>query len=67
MPSLDKAFSDFLKALRGEQSYASLASSFGSCFSVAIIPGATQLTAISGARALAMTRVSMCSAALDEQ
>ena len=30
MPSLDKAFSDFLKALRGEQSYASLATSSGS-------------------------------------
>ena len=29
MPSLDKAFSDFLKALRGEQSYASLASKLG--------------------------------------
>jgi transcriptional regulator with XRE-family HTH domain len=29
MPSLDKAFSDFLKALRGEQSYASLARKLG--------------------------------------
>jgi transcriptional regulator with XRE-family HTH domain len=29
MPSLDKAFSDFLKSLRGEQSYASLASKLG--------------------------------------
>lgn len=29
MPSLDKAFSDFLKALRGRQSYASLASKLG--------------------------------------
>jgi hypothetical protein len=29
MPSLDKAFSDFLKALRGEQSYASLANKLG--------------------------------------
>ena len=29
MPSLDKAFSDFLKALRGKQSYASLASKLG--------------------------------------
>jgi len=29
MPSLDKAFSDFLKALRGAQSYASLASKLG--------------------------------------
>ena len=29
MPSLDKAFSDFLKSLRGQQSYASLASELG--------------------------------------
>lgn len=29
MPSLDKAFSEFLKALRGKQSYASLASKLG--------------------------------------
>jgi transcriptional regulator with XRE-family HTH domain len=29
MPSLDKAFSDFLKALRGKQSYASLANKLG--------------------------------------
>jgi DNA-binding phage protein len=29
MPSLDKAFSDFLKSLRGEQGYASLASKLG--------------------------------------
>jgi AraC-like DNA-binding protein len=29
MPSLDKAFSDFLKALRGEQSYGSLARKLG--------------------------------------
>jgi transcriptional regulator with XRE-family HTH domain len=29
MSSLDKAFSDFLKSLRGEQSYASLASKLG--------------------------------------
>src|SRR5437868_9276823 len=32
-----------------------------------IIPGATQFTAISGASALAMTRVNMCSAAFEEQ
>src|ERR1035438_10352297 len=32
-----------------------------------IIPGATALTAICGARALAITPVNMCSAALDEQ
>ena len=32
-----------------------------------IIPGATVLTEISGASALAMTRVSMCRAAFDEQ
>ena len=29
MPSLDKAFSDFLKALRGKRSYASLAKELG--------------------------------------
>jgi hypothetical protein len=32
-----------------------------------IIPGATQFTAISGASAFAMTLVSMCSAAFEEQ
>src|SRR5579863_1594832 len=32
-----------------------------------IMPGATAFTAISGARALAMTLVSMCRAALEEQ
>ena len=32
-----------------------------------IIPGATAFTAISGASALAMTLVNMCSAAFDEQ
>lgn len=29
MPSLDKAFSDFLKTLRGKRSYASLAGELG--------------------------------------
>jgi hypothetical protein len=32
-----------------------------------IMPGAIQLTAIAGASALAITLVSMCTAALDEQ